>query len=168
MATWTWHWRHDLVIRGEVETGGQDHFYLESQIAQVTPLEDGCYQVESSTQHPSEVQTKIAELLGIGRHRVVVRCPRMGGGFGGKESQAVYVAQAAALAAWKTGRPVRVRMNRDQDMISTGKRHPWFSTYEAGFSKEGNLEALRVKTYADGGWSLDLSQLSTTVSISFG
>ena len=130
---------------------------MESQIAQVTPLEDGCYQVESSTQHPSEVQTKIAELLGIGRHRVVVRCPRMGGGFGGKESQAVYVAQAAALAAWKTGRPVRVRMNRDQDMISTGKRHPWFSTYEAGFSKEGNLEALRVKTYADGGWSLDLS-----------
>ncbi len=147
----------EIRFSGEIETGGQDHFYLESQIAQVTPLEDGCYQVESSTQHPSEVQTKIAELLGIGRHRIVVRCPRMGGGFGGKESQAVYVAQAAALAAWKTGRPVRMRMNRDQDMISTGKRHPWFSTYEAGFSKEGDLQALRVKTYADGGWSLDLS-----------
>ena len=147
----------DIQFSGELETGGQDHFYLESQIAQVTPLEDGCYQVESSTQHPSEVQTKIAELLGIGRHRIVVRCPRMGGGFGGKESQAVYVAQAAALAAWKTGRPVRMRMNRDQDMISTGKRHPWFSTYEAGFSREGQLQALRVKTYADGGWSLDLS-----------
>ncbi|MBT6488336.1 MAG: molybdopterin-dependent oxidoreductase, partial [Deltaproteobacteria bacterium] len=111
----------------------------------------------SSTQHPSEVQTKISELLEIGRHRIVVRCPRMGGGFGGKESQAVYVGQAAALAAWATGRPVRVRMNRDQDMITTGKRHPWFSTYEAGFSKEGDLLALKVKTYADGGWSLDLS-----------
>ena len=146
-----------LKISGELETGGQDHFYLESQIAQVTPLEDGCYQVESSTQHPSEVQTKISELLDIGRHRIVVRCPRMGGGFGGKESQAVYVAQSAALAAWATGRPVRVRMNRDQDMITTGKRHPWFSTYEAGFSNSGDLLALKVQTYADGGWSLDLS-----------
>lgn len=144
-------------VQGVVETGGQDHFYLESQIAQVTPLEDGCYQVESSTQHPSEVQTKIAELLDIGRHKIVVRCPRMGGGFGGKESQAVYVAQAAALGAWYTGRPVRMRMNRDQDMMTTGKRHPWLSKYDAGFSAEGDLLALQVETFADGGWSLDLS-----------
>lgn len=145
-------------ITGEVDTPGQDHFYLETNVAQATPLEDGCIAVMSSTQHPSEVQAKVAEFLGMGRHRISVTCPRMGGGFGGKETQAAQVAQLAALAAWHTRRPVRLRLNREQDMAQTGKRHPWHSHYEAGFDADGRFTALKVNTYSDGGFSTDLSK----------
>ncbi len=147
-----------LVVEGEVDTGGQDHFYLETHASLCTPGEDGSYHIASSTQHPTEVQAKVAEILGIGRHQVTVEVPRMGGGFGGKETQGAHYAAMAALGARATGRPVKVWLNRDEDMTMTGKRHPFWSRYRAGFAADGRILALDVETYADGGWSLDLSR----------
>ena len=111
----------------------------------------------SSTQHPSEVQEKVAEVLGLGRHLVTVEVPRMGGGFGGKETQAAPFAALAALGATLTRRPVKVWLNRDQDMEQTGKRHPFGARYDAGFSADGQLLALKAELVSDGGWSNDLS-----------
>src|SRR5205823_9752041 len=107
-------------LEGEFAIGGQDHFYLETNASWAERGEDGTIFVSSSTQHPSEVQHIIAHLLAIPMHSVVVQCPRMGGGFGGKETQAAMIAALAALAASKTGDKVRVRLNRDQDMMITG------------------------------------------------
>lgn len=147
-----------LVLEGEVKTGGQDHFYLETHAALSVPGEEGALTIHSSTQHPTEVQAKVAEILGIGRQQVVVQALRMGGGFGGKETQGAHFAAMAALGSHTTGRPVKVWLNRDQDMIQTGKRHPFWTRYRAGFDAEGRIVALEVETFADGGWSLDLSR----------
>ena len=146
------------IVEGESINGAQDHFYLETQAADVHFDDDGLCRVYSSTQHPSEVQAKVAETLDIPRGKVVVICPRMGGGFGGKETQAGPLAQLAALGASKTGRPVRIRYTRDEDMKRTGNRHDWYSKYRAGFSAEGRLIALEVDTVSNGGCSLDLSR----------
>jgi xanthine dehydrogenase large subunit len=150
--------RSALRIQGEHESGPQEHFYLETQCALAIPGEDRTFRVYSSTQHPSEVQAKIAEVLGIRRHQVVVEVPRLGGGFGGKETQAAPWAALAALGAAHTGRPVKLWLNRDQDMLQTGKRHPFHVRYDAGFDEEGRLNALRAQVYANGGWSTDLSR----------
>ena len=144
-------------VGGEVASGAQDHFYLETHAALATPGEGGTFHIVSSTQHPSEVQRAVAEVLGVGAHAIVCEVPRMGGGFGGKESQASSFAALAALGAWHTGRPVKVWLDRDQDMRITGKRHPFWSRYEAGFDANGHLIALEVAIYADGGWSTDLT-----------
>jgi xanthine dehydrogenase large subunit len=122
------------------------------------PTEDRTLELQSSTQHPSEVQALVAHLLGWHRNQVTVTVPRMGGGFGGKETQAAPYACLASLAAVKTGRPVKVWLNRDQDMMWTGKRHPFVTRYEAGFTKEGNLLALKAALFSDGGFSTDLSR----------
>ena len=148
-------------IAGEFSFGGQEHFYLESQAAWAEPGDDGTVFVQSSTQHPSEIQAVVSHVLHVARHKVVVQSPRMGGGFGGKETQGNTWAALAALAATRTGRPVRVRLNRDQDMILTGKRHPFLARYEAGFEPDGTLRAVRVELFANGGWSLDLSSAIT-------
>jgi xanthine dehydrogenase large subunit len=147
-----------LTLEGEILVGGQDHFYLETQASLAFLDEDGCMTVHSSTQHPSETQAIVAHVLGWARHRVSVQSLRMGGGFGGKESQANPYAAVAALAALKTKRPVRVRLTRHVDMQLTGKRHPMLGKYRVGFDKNGKLEALKLEIYADGGWSLDLSE----------
>jgi xanthine dehydrogenase large subunit len=147
-----------LVLEGEVRTGGQDHFYLETQVSLALPEEGEAVRVLCSTQHPSEVQTLVAEALHVGRHQVVVEVPRMGGGFGGKETQAAQFAILAALGAKKTGRPVKVWLNRDLDMAGTGKRHPFVTHYKAGFSADGLLEALELELFSDGGFSTDLSR----------
>lgn len=144
-------------VCGEVAIGGQDHFYLETQTSWVQLDADGLIQVTASTQHPTETQVIVARVLGIASNRVVCRCLRMGGGFGGKETQANPSAAIAALAAWVTGRPVRIKLSRQLDMQMTGKRHPFFARYEVGFGDDGLLHALRVDLYADGGWSCDLS-----------
>ena len=148
----------NLTLEGEIMVGGQDHFYLETQASLAFLDEDGCMVVHSSTQHPSETQAIVAHVLGWTRHRVSVQSLRMGGGFGGKESQANPYAAVAALAALKTKRPVRVRLSRHVDMQLTGKRHPMLGKYRVGFDKYGKLEALKLEIYADGGWSLDLSE----------
>jgi len=145
-------------LEGEFEMGGQDHFYLESHAATAEPGEDGAVFINSSTQHPSEVQLLVSHVLGCAAHRVVVQCSRMGGGFGGKETQAAAPAALAALASLMTRRKIRVRYNRDTDMAVTGKRHPFFARFAAGFGDEGHLLAVRAELYADGGWTLDLSR----------
>jgi xanthine dehydrogenase large subunit len=147
-----------LRIEGELAMGGQEHFYLETQAAIAWTDESGAVAVHSSTQHPSETQEVVARVLGVPRHEVTVECLRMGGAFGGKEVQASAWAAIAALGARKTGRPVRVRLSRELDMAITGKRHPFLARYSAGFSSDGRIEALRVSLFADGGWSLDLSE----------
>jgi xanthine dehydrogenase large subunit len=147
----------EFQITGEVDINGQDHFYLETQASWVIPDAEGNYQVYASTQHPTETQLVIARVLGIPNHRIIVTCLRMGGGFGGKESQANPFAAIAAIAAQKTGRPVRVKLNRQHDMTLTGKRHGFLGRYQAGFNALGQITALDVDLYADGGWSVDLS-----------
>ena len=145
-------------IEGELSIGGQEHFYLETQAAIAWIDETGGVEAQSSTQHPSETQEIIARVLGLHRNQVTVECVRMGGAFGGKEVQANAWAAIAALGAWKTGRPVRVRLTRELDMAVTGKRHPYLVRYSAGFSSTGQLEALKLAFFSDGGWSLDLSE----------
>ena len=146
-----------LVLEGEFYLAGQEHFYLEMQAACAEPGEDGSMFVMSSTQHPSEVQHIVAHLLHVPVNHVVVQSPRMGGGFGGKETQAATFAALAALAAAKTRRPVRVRVNRDLDMMITGKRHPFLAKFKVGYNADGDLLAAKIELISNGGWSLDLS-----------
>ncbi|WP_434686609.1 xanthine dehydrogenase molybdopterin binding subunit [Pseudanabaena minima] len=147
----------DRTLQGELEVGGQDHFYLETHTSWVVPDGENGYKVYSSTQHPSETQVIVARVLGLPNSHVVVTCLRMGGAFGGKESQSNPFAAAAAVAAHKTGRPARVSLRRHQDMIVTGKRHNFWGKYQVGFTNEGLITAVKAELYADGGWSLDLS-----------
>ncbi|WP_421996732.1 xanthine dehydrogenase molybdopterin binding subunit [Reyranella sp.] len=137
--------------------GGQEHFYLEGQIAFALPGEDGDLVVHSSTQHPTEVQHVCAHVLGCDFNRVTTVVRRLGGGFGGKESNATWIAAAAALGAGRTGRPVKLRLPREADMLITGKRHPFDYRYSVGFDGEGRVQALDVELAADAGWSLDLT-----------
>jgi xanthine dehydrogenase large subunit len=144
-------------LSAELRAGGQEHFYLEGQVALATPGEGGDMTIVSSTQHPSEAQHISARLLGCDYNRVTVTCRRMGGGFGGKESNASWVAAAAALAARVTNRPVKLRLARRADMTATGKRHPFLYRWTAGFDDTGRILGLEALLAADGGWSLDMS-----------
>ena len=145
-------------LSGELDIGGQEHFYLESHAAFAECGDAGDLFIVSSTQHPSEVQAVVSHVLHLPRNKVVVQSPRMGGGFGGKETQGNTWAALVALAARKTGRPVRVQLDRDVDMMLTGKRHPFHGKFDAGFDAEGHLLALRVELTNDGGFALDLSE----------
>ncbi len=145
-------------LQGEVHIGGQEHFYLESQAAIAYIDEGGQVFVHASTQHPTETQILVARVLGLPAHEVTCQSLRMGGAFGGKEVQANTWACVAAVGTLKTGRPVRVRLDRQRDFMLTGKRHPFLGRYEVGFDDEGHLRALRVHLYSDGGYSLDLSK----------
>ena len=144
-------------IKGRFEMGGQDHFYLEGQIAVAMPGEDGQMHILSSTQHPSEVQHLVAHMLGVSSADVTIEVRRMGGAFGGKETQAALFAAAAALVASKTGRPAKFRADRDDDMVMTGKRHPFEVAYEVGFDDDGRLLALDLFLSSPCGASVDLS-----------
>jgi xanthine dehydrogenase large subunit len=144
-------------LKGSVTLGGQDHFYLEGQIAAALPQEGGTMLVHSSTQHPTEVQHVVAHALGLHSHSVTVHCRRMGGGFGGKESQAALIAAAAAVLARKTQRPVKLRLDRDADMVMTGKRHDFVADYDVGFDSSGQITALSVMLASRCGYSADLS-----------
>ena len=146
------------VFEGVSEVGGQEHFYLETHASLAHLDSEGQVFIESSTQHPSETQEIVAHVLGMANHRVTVQCLRMGGGFGGKEMQPHGLAAVAALGAMLTGRPVRLRLNRTQDLTMTGKRHPFHATWTAGFDDDGRIVALATTLTADGGWSLDLSE----------
>ncbi|MDB5294311.1 MAG: xdhB [Phycisphaerales bacterium] len=147
----------DRTVEGTLDIGGQEHFYLESQVAIAVPGEQGQMVVHSSTQHPSEVQMMVAEVLGVPFNHIVCVCKRMGGGFGGKETQAAQPAMMAALLAARTGRPVRFVYTKDDDMRWTGKRHPFKAVYKAGFTMDGRLTAVDLKLYSNGGCSTDLS-----------
>lgn len=144
-------------LQGAFEAGGQEHFYLEGQIACALPLEQKQWSIQSSTQHPGEVQHWVAHALGLDNHAVRVECRRMGGGFGGKETQAGHLAVWAAVAAHKFGRPVKLRLDRDEDFMVTGKRHPFAYRYDVGFDGTGRITGLALQMAANCGFSADLS-----------
>ena len=144
-------------MQGAFEVGGQEHFYLEGQIAYAMPLEQKQWWIYSSTQHPGEVQHWVAHALGIDNHAVKVECRRMGGGFGGKETQAGHLAVWAAVAANKLGRPIKLRLDRDEDFMVTGKRHPFAYEYDVGFDDTGRITGLKLQMAANCGFSADLS-----------
>jgi xanthine dehydrogenase large subunit len=144
-------------LRGTLSVGGQEHFYLEGQVAYAQPLEQDQWLVNSSTQHPGEVQHWVSHALGISNAAVRVECRRMGGGFGGKETQAGHLAVWAAVAAHKTGRPVKLRLDRDDDFEITGKRHPFEYSYTVGFDDTGRLCGLQLSMAVNCGFSADLS-----------
>jgi len=144
-------------LSAEFSVGGQEHFYLEGQIAFALPGEDGDILVHSSTQHPTEVQHVCAQVLGCDFNRVTTVVRRLGGGFGGKESNASWVAAAAALAAAKTGKPVKLRLPSEIDIITTGKRHGFDYRYTVGFDDNGRVLALDASLAADAGFSLDMT-----------
>jgi xanthine dehydrogenase large subunit len=144
-------------IKGKLRCGGQEHFYLEGQVALAVPGERGDLFVHSSTQHPTEVQHLVAAALALPDAAVTVELRRLGGGFGGKETQSSVYAIAAALLARVTGRPVKMRADRDEDMIGTGKRHDFLYDYEAGFDGAGRIETLDLSFASRCGLSADLS-----------
>jgi xanthine dehydrogenase large subunit len=144
-------------LSAEFSVGGQEHFYLEGQIAFALPGEDDDVVVHSSTQHPTEVQHVCAQVLGYDFNRVTTVVRRLGGGFGGKESNASWFAAAAALGAAKTGRPVKLRLPREIDILTTGKRHGFDYRYTVGFDDDGRVLALDASLAADAGWSLDMT-----------
>ncbi len=144
-------------LSGELKIGGQEQFYLESQAAIAYPAEQDQLVVHSSTQNPTEIQAMVAEVLGLGQHQVVCLCKRMGGAFGGKESQATIPALMAALVTLKTGRSARVIYSKDDDMRVTGKRHGYLVKWDVGFDEDGRIEALRCDFFSNGGAATDLS-----------
>ncbi|MGW0390481.1 xanthine dehydrogenase molybdopterin binding subunit [Streptomyces sp. NPDC003042] len=146
------------VFTGEFQFSDQEHFYLETHAALAHIDEAEQVFVQSSTQHPSETQEIVAHVLGLHSHEVTVQCLRMGGGFGGKEMQPHGFAAVAALGAKLTGRPVRLRLNRTQDLTMSGKRHGFHAEWKIGFDADGRIQALDATLTADGGWSLDLSE----------
>lgn len=145
------------VLKGELETGAQEHWYLETQTCLCIPGEQQEITAYSSTQHPSETQAIISEVLGISKNEIVVEVRRMGGAFGGKETQANWIAAWAALLCHATKRPVKLRLFRDDDQIMTGKRHPYLIRYEAGFDSTGKITAIKFEQNANGGCATDLS-----------
>ena len=144
-------------LSGRLAIGGQDHFYLEGQVALVVPGEDGDLHVWSSTQNPTETQHLIARCLGLRDNAVVVEVRRMGGAFGGKETQSVHYAALAALAATKTGHACKVRLDRDDDMVMTGKRHAFITDWQVGFDADGRLKGAAFELASRCGHSADLS-----------
>ncbi|SEL27895.1 xanthine dehydrogenase, molybdenum binding subunit apoprotein [Colwellia chukchiensis] len=144
-------------LSGQIAIGGQEHFYLEGQVSSAVPTEDGGMTIFSSSQHPSEVQKLVAEVLNISLNKVVVDTRRMGGGFGGKETQAAPWACIAALLANKTQRPVKFKLSRVDDFTMTGKRHPFENSYQVGFDDQGQIKGIKIVVNGNCGYSADLS-----------
>jgi xanthine dehydrogenase large subunit len=144
-------------IKGEISVGGQEQFYLEGQISYVAPKEDGCIHLWCSTQHPTEMQHVVAHALGLDLNQVVVEMRRMGGGFGGKESQSAIFACIASVAAYRLKCPIKLRLDRDDDMMVTGKRHAFHYEYEVGFDDDGRMQAVSIEMAAQAGFSADLT-----------
>ncbi|HZN48772.1 MAG TPA: xanthine dehydrogenase molybdopterin binding subunit [Ramlibacter sp.] len=144
-------------LSGALDVGGQEHFYLEGQVGYALPLEQDNWWIYSSTQHPGEIQHWVAHALRLDSSAVTVECRRMGGGFGGKETQSGHIAVWAALAAHKFKKPVKLRLDRDDDFMVTGKRHPFAYDYEVGYDHDGRILGLKLVLAANCGWSADLS-----------
>ena len=144
-------------VQGTLHIGGQEHFYLETQISSVMPTEDGGMIVYCSTQNPTEVQKLVAEVLNVTMNKVVVDMRRMGGGFGGKETQAASPACLCAVIAHLTGQPTKMRLPRVEDMLMTGKRHPFYVEYDVGFDASGRLHGINFELAGNCGYSPDLS-----------
>uniref|UniRef100_A0A3P9KBT9 Xanthine dehydrogenase/oxidase n=1 Tax=Oryzias latipes TaxID=8090 RepID=A0A3P9KBT9_ORYLA len=147
----------EKILEGEMHIGGQEHFYLETHVTLAVPKEDGEMELFVSTQSPNDTQSHVAKALGVPANRVVVRVKRLGGGFGGKESRSTVLSTVVAVAANKLGRPIRCMLDRDEDMLITGGRHPFFGKYKVGFLNSGKVVALDVTYYSNAGNSMDLS-----------
>ena len=151
-------WPHcHIVVAGRADSGGQEHVYLETQSALAIPRDDGGMKIFSATQSPTLVQRIIARVLGLAMHEVEVDVPRLGGAFGGKEDQATAWAALAALAAFHTGRPVKLTLSRREDVGWTGKRHPYSSDFRIGLAEDGKILAYEVTYYQNAGAGADLS-----------
>lgn len=148
----------DHVFTGVARMGGQEHFYLETNACVVVPKpEDGEMEVWSSTQNPSETQAYISQVTGVAANKIVSKVKRLGGGFGGKETRSIQLAGICAAAAKKTGRPVRCMLNRDEDMLTSGQRHPFLARWKVAVNKDGKLQGLDADVFNNGGWTQDLS-----------
>lgn len=148
----------DHVFEGTSRMGGQEHFYLETNAALCIPKpEDGEMEVWTSTQNPTETQAYIAKILGVQSNKIVTKVKRLGGGFGGKETRSIQLATICAVAANKTRRPVRCMLNRDEDIMTSGQRHPFLALWKVGVNKDGKIQALKANVFNNAGWSQDLS-----------
>ncbi|KAL8873965.1 MAG: hypothetical protein Q9174_000652 [Haloplaca sp. 1 TL-2023] len=148
----------DHVFTGIVRLGGQEHFYLETQACAAIPKpEDGEMEIWSSTQNPTETQAYVAQLTGVQANKIVSKVKRLGGGFGGKETRSVQLAGICSLAAQKTKRPVRCMLNRDEDIVTSGQRHPFLARWKVAVNDDGKLQALDADVFCNGGWTQDLS-----------
>ncbi|KAK3899601.1 Molybdopterin-binding domain of aldehyde dehydrogenase-domain-containing protein [Staphylotrichum tortipilum] len=148
----------DYVFTGTARMGGQEHFYLETNASVVIPKpEDGEMEIWSSTQNPNEAQEYAAQVCNVQNNKIVVKVKRMGGGFGGKETRSVQLSSILALAAQKTKRPVRAMLTREEDMVTSGQRHPFMGKWKVGVNKDGKIQALDLDIFNNGGWCWDLS-----------
>ncbi|SPQ20407.1 4c3d0739-4c81-4792-b68b-38a496ac4c02 [Thermothielavioides terrestris] len=148
----------DYVFTGTARMGGQEHFYLETHASLVIPKpEDGEMEIWSSTQNPNEAQAYAAQVCNVQSNKIVVKVKRMGGGFGGKETRSIQLSTILALAAKKTRRPVRCMLTREEDMVTSGQRHPFLGRWKVGINKDGKIQALDLDIFNNGGWSWDLS-----------
>jgi xanthine dehydrogenase/oxidase len=148
----------DHVFTGIARMGGQEHFYLETQACLAVPKpEDGEMEIYSSTQNPAETQAYVSKVVGVAANKIVSKVKRMGGGFGGKETRSIQLAGIVACAANKVRRPVRCMLNRDEDIITSGQRHPFLARWKVAVNKDGKLQALDADVFCNGGWSQDLS-----------
>ncbi|KAK5086596.1 hypothetical protein LTR05_003764 [Lithohypha guttulata] len=148
----------DHVFQGTARMGGQEHFYLETNAAIAIPKpEDGELEIWSSTQNPTETQAYVAQVTGVANNKIVSKVKRLGGGFGGKETRSIQLACIVATAANKTRRPVRCMLNRDEDIMTSGQRHPFLGVWKIGVNKDGKIQALKASVFNNGGWSQDLS-----------
>lgn len=148
----------DHVFSGVARMGGQEHFYLETNACVAVPKpEDGEMEIFSSTQNPTETQAYVAQVTGVAANKIVSRVKRLGGGFGGKETRSIQLAGICAIAAKKTQRPVRCMLNRDEDILTSGQRHPFLSHWKVAVNKDGKIQALDADVFNNGGWSQDLS-----------
>ena len=144
-------------LKGEMDIGGQEQFYLEGQISYAIPKERGCIHLYCSTQHPTEMQHLVAEALALASNQVTVEVRRMGGGFGGKESQSAMFACIASIAAHRLQQPVKLRLDRDDDFMATGKRHCFYYDYDIGYDNDGRILAAKISMVSRAGYSTDLS-----------
>lgn len=148
----------DHVFEGVARMGGQEHFYLETNACVAVPKpEDGEMEVWTSTQNPAETQSYVAQVTGVAANKIVAKVKRLGGGFGGKETRSIQLAGICAVAAKKTKRPVRCMLNRDDDILTSGQRHPFLARWKVAVNKDGKLQALDADVFNNGGWSQDLS-----------
>lgn len=147
----------DHIITGEIRTGGQEHFYLETHVTLAIPRDGDEMEIFCSTQNPADVQQLVAKLLDVPSNKITVRAPRLGGGFGGKDTRPAMVALPVALAAYKLQKPVRCMLDRPEDMIMTGSRHPFLQKYKIGFDKSGLIKVAQVEMFLNAGCTLDMS-----------
>ena len=150
-------WDPEMVVEGAMRTGAQEHFYLETHATIAIPSGEDEMKIIASTQNPTLTQLTVAGVLGLTANKVVVTVKRMGGGFGGKESRSVPLSAVVSLAAAKTGRPVRLMLDRDEDMAISGWRHPFLGRYKVAFNKEGKVQAADINLFNNAGWTMDLS-----------